>query len=144
MLDGLFGAANLAAITGWIALGVAAFLPAARPLLWRYAGTLLPVALGLAYLGLIAAFWFRSGGGFSSLADVRLLFDMPGLLLAGWIHYLAFDLLVGAWIARQAATAGVPAVLLLPCLGLTFLFGPAGYLLFLAIRAARAPQLAEA
>ena len=44
-------------------------------------------------------------GGFGSLAEVRQLFERPGLLAAGWLHYLAFDLFVGTWIARDAAQA---------------------------------------
>ena len=60
-----------------------------------------------------------------------------GLLLAGWLHYLAFDLFVGAWIVRTARSEGMPFLLVLPCLPLTFLFGPAGFLLFVVLRAVR-------
>jgi hypothetical protein len=56
------------------------------------------------------------------------------LLLAGWIHYLAFDLFVGSWEARDARQRGVPHLALVPCLALTFLFGPAGWLLYGAVR----------
>ena len=38
----------------------------------------------------LAATWKGSAGGFSSLPDVATLFSQPWLLLAGWIHYLAF------------------------------------------------------
>jgi hypothetical protein len=61
------------------------------------------------------------------------LFDHPGVALAGWVHYLAFDLLVGLWIARSARDRGIPHLLALPCLALTFLFGPAGFLAFLIL-----------
>ena len=57
--------------------------------------------------------------------------------LAGWVHYLAFDLLVGAWEARTARREALPHPVLLPCLALTFLFGPLGLLLFLSVRIAR-------
>ena len=67
-----------------------------------------------------------SEGGFSSLDDVALLFSNPWMLLAGWIHYLAFDLLVGTWEARDSRDRGIPHLLLVPCLILTFLFGPPG------------------
>jgi hypothetical protein len=49
------------------------------------------------------------------------------------VHYLAFDMLVGLWIARTAAARGIPHVFALPCLALTFLFGPAGFLAFLIL-----------
>ena len=61
-------------------------------------------------------------------------FETPGLLLAGWLHYLAFDLFVGAWEVRTARAEGIPHLLVVPALILTFLFGPAGLLLFLVLR----------
>jgi hypothetical protein len=76
---------------------------------------------------------------------VHLLFQTPGLLLAGWLHFLAFDLFVGAWEVRTARAEGIPHLLIVPALILTFLFGPAGFLLFLVIRAvARQARPAEA
>ena len=66
------------------------------------------------------------------------------MLLAGWIHYLAFDLLVGAHIVRQGRVLGLSPWLVLPCLPLTFLFGPAGFLLFLSLRLAARPSLTTA
>ena len=75
-------------------------------------------------------------GGFGSLEAVRRLFDVPGLLVAGWVHYLAFDLFVGAWIAERAGAIGLPHLIVLPLLALTFLFGPAGFLAFVIVRAA--------
>ena len=56
------------------------------------------------------------------------------LLTAGWLHYLAFDLFVGSWISEQAAALALPHWLLLPPLALTFLFGPAGLLVFFGLR----------
>ena len=53
------------------------------------------------------------------------------------MHYLAFDLLVGAWEVRTARREGIPHLLGAPRLAPTFLFGPAGFLLFLGLRAAR-------
>jgi hypothetical protein len=78
-----------------------------------------------------------------SLAEVSKLFDVPGLVLAGWLHYLAFDLFVGAWIAERAAADGLPRWALLPMLALTFLFGPAGLLAHEVVRAVRRPALAS-
>jgi len=55
-------------------------------------------------------------------------------LLAGWVHYLAFDLFVGSWEARDALSHRIPHLAVIPCLLLTFLFGPAGLLLYLLLR----------
>jgi hypothetical protein len=65
---------------------------------------------------------------------VQRLLAQPALLAAGWLHYLAFDLVVGSWIAERAAGLGLPHLLVLPLLALTFLFGPAGLLAFAALR----------
>lgn len=105
-------------------------------------GLIIPALLGVAYAGLVGAFFVGAEGGFSSLADVRLLFQSDALLLAGWLHYLAFDLFVGAFEVRTARAEGIPHLLVIPCLVLTFLFGPLGFVLFLIIRLARAPRAA--
>jgi hypothetical protein len=76
------------------------------------------------------------GGGFGSLAQVAVLFGSPYALLAGWIHYLAFDLFTGAWEARDAARLGLSQWLVLPCLVLTFLVGPLGLALYLLLKLA--------
>ncbi len=62
-----------------------------------------------------------------------LLFTDRWLVLAGWVHYLAFDLFIGSWQVRDARRNRVPFVLVVPCLVLTFLFGPIGLLLYLLL-----------
>ena len=64
------------------------------------------------------------------------MFQSHGVLVAGWIHYLAFDLFIGAWEVRDAQANRVPHLLVVPCLLLTFMLGPAGLLLYLVLRAA--------
>jgi ABA DEFICIENT 4-like len=87
------------------------------------------------YLAIVVTRFFGAEGGFGSLADVRRLFDEPYLLLAGWIHYLAFDLFIGGWELRDARRLALPHLLVVPCLVLTFLFGPVGLLTYWALRA---------
>jgi hypothetical protein len=130
----LFSLANSAALLGWILLIVAGRLRWAASLV---TGVVLPALFAILYAGLILAHWGPTGGGFSTLAAVATLFSNPWLLLAGWIHYLAFDLFIGSWQVRDAAANGIPHLLVVPCLILTFLFGPAGLLLYFAIRLAR-------
>jgi len=131
-----FSLAGLAAMAGWLGLLVSLFIKAARPAAWTAAQVLIPALLAAGYVLLIVGGRgaFAEGGGFGSIEEVRLLFANDSALAAGWLHYLAFDLFVGAWIARDGATRGVPALLVLPCLPLTFLFGPAGLLLYFALR----------
>jgi hypothetical protein len=95
-----------------------------------------PLLLAIAYVALLVTAK-GAQGGFGAIAQVRLLFANDAVLTAGWFHYLAFDLFVGAWIAREAATRRIWPILVLPCLILTFLVGPAGLLAFQALRAPR-------
>jgi hypothetical protein len=126
----LFSILNLLTMAAWLPL---VFLPRAR-----WATTVLPVVmpvlLAVIYVVLAAATLPRSEGGFSSLAGVRTLFDNPWALLAGWTHYLAFDLFIGGWEVRDAQQRRVPHLLVVPALVLTFLVGPAGLLFYLACR----------
>jgi hypothetical protein len=141
----LFSVLNLAAAAAWLPL---VFLPRSR-----WASTVVPVVvpalLAVGYVALVVASLPWGEGGFSSLAAVKALFDNPWGLLAGWTHYLAFDLFIGGWEVRDAQRRGVPHLLVVPALVLTFLFGPGGLLLYLAIRsfarggAARAAEGAE-
>src|ERR671914_689063 len=126
----LFSILNLTTMAAWLPL---AFLPRVR-----WATTVVPVVmpslLAVIYVVLAAATLSRTEGGFSSLAGVRTLFDNPWALLAGWTHYLAFDLFIGGWEVRDAQRRGIPHLLIVPVLVLTFLVGPGGLLLYLAIR----------
>ena len=134
----IFEAVNMLALAGWAAL--VARLAVRRSGRSGSPGWRCRCCSSVAYAGLVLAFWSRAPGGFGSLAEVMALFTMPEIALAGWIHYLAFDLFVGAWEVRTARREGIAFLLVLPCLALTFLFGPAGFLAFSALRGARATQ----
>ncbi|WP_270938725.1 ABA4-like family protein [Falsiroseomonas oryzae] len=127
----IFSAANMLAMAGWLALLLAPRTPLVT---WRIAGLAIPAALAALYVVLLAVHAPGAEGGFSSLADVAALFRTEGVLLAGWVHYLAFDLFLGAWMCRRGAAEGMNPWLVRLCLPPTFLAGPAGLLLFLALR----------
>jgi hypothetical protein len=103
----------------------------------RLAGTIVPAAFAVTYVVLVSWRLGRGPGDFNSLAGVAALFSDPWTLLAGWIHYLAFDMLTGVWETRDAARRGIPHWMVVPCLVLTFMLGPAGWLLYLIIRSVR-------
>ncbi|NUB43738.1 DUF4281 domain-containing protein [Fertoebacter nigrum] len=128
----LFGYSGPLVMLGWAALLATPLAPRVAD---AVASLLIPLLLSLAYTALVMAHWAGAEGGFDSLANVMLLFDNPAIALAGWLHYLAFDLFVGAWIARTARAEGIAHLFILPCLVLAFLFGPAGYLAFTGLRA---------
>src|SRR6185436_1336928 len=139
----LFSLANAIAALAWLLL---ALRPRQRWVTGVVTGRAVPALFAVLYIGLIVSTFGRVDGGFSTLAGVAALFTNQWLLLAGWIHYLAFDLLVGTWEVQDAQARRIPHALVVPCLFVTFMFGPAGWLLYLALRAAfgvrRAPTIA--
>jgi hypothetical protein len=139
--DQIFSIANLVALAGWVLLAV---LPGRTWVTTAVTAVAIPALLAVVYFGIIATQWSGSEGGFGSLAQVAQLFANPWLLLAGWVHYLAFDLFVGSWEVRDARMHGVPHWLVLPCLFFTFMFGPAGWLLYMGVRAVRRNALTVA
>jgi len=132
--EALFTVCNAAVLPAWLLLAVAPR--------WKWTARLVgsglwSLLLGLVYLGLLATRFAGSEGGFGSLAQVARLFQDPYLLLAGWVHYLAFDLFVGAWEVHDAQRHALPHLLVLPCLFLTFLFGPIGLIAYVVLRLVR-------
>lgn len=77
---------------------------------------------------------------FSTLGGVMALFTEPQAVLVGWLHYLAFDLMVGCFIAANAARHKINRFLIIPCLLFTFMLGPTGLLLYLLLRWALTKQ----
>lgn len=138
--DQLFSMASQTALVGWVIL---IFLPRRWPPLFWIPQFIIPGVLSLGYATLALVYFASGDGGFGSISDVRALFEKDEVLLAGWIHYLAFDLFVGAWIARQSDEAGIPRLIQAVFLGFTFMYGPAGLLLFLITRALMARRVSE-
>ena len=130
-LDKLFKLAGDLVLPVWLLL---LFAPRWR---WtqRLATFVVPLLIAVVYVWLLLQGRPPAGAGFNSLHAVSLLFSAPAALLAGWIHYLAFDLFTGAWEARDAAELGISKWIVAPCLVLTFLFGPVGLALYLLLRA---------
>lgn len=133
----LFQIASQAAMAGWVLLVAGLYLPSRRAALVLFVGgRVIPLGLCLAYAAAILAWWGDAPGGFGSLDAVSLLLTHKGVLLAGWIHYLAFDLLIGRWQVDQTLAASSYKSLrwlTLPCLFATLMFGPAGLLLYLML-----------
>ena len=81
----------------------------------------------IAYTILIFLFFTQAQGDFTTLSGVRALFAQPYLLVAGWVHYLAFDLLVGSWILKDAQERKIKHTWIIPSLVMTLMFGPLGW-----------------
>jgi hypothetical protein len=124
----LFQVANTTALLSWITLLV---VPRrAAPVL----RLVVPSLLALLYIWALTTAPANPNGGFGSLEQVKALFTQDRAVLAGWVHYLAFDLFVGCWIVLDADERRIGRWLLVPCLGLTFMVGPVGLLVYLALR----------
>jgi hypothetical protein len=132
-METIFSTGSSVALLGWLLL---VFVPYWRGIAQFVAAVAIPVVLSLAYTALIGVWWSRAEGGFSSIEDVETLFQSRPMLVAGWLHYLAFDLWFGAWISREARKEGIPHLLVVPLLPLTLMFGPIGFLAFTLMRAA--------
>lgn len=132
--DLLFTICNYSVLPAWVLL---VFAPR-----WRWTDRLvhsavLPLALAVVYAAVFIAKFGEGEGSFGSLEGVMSLFRSPWGVLIGWIHYLAFDLFIGAWEARDARRVGLPHLALIPCLFFTLMLGPVGLLLYLVMRAIR-------
>lgn len=142
MWDGIFGAGNLLAMLCWIAL----ILLPRRPLVLSAVLYLGCALLCLAYAGLLVAIMAGladphpvagagpGGVSFSTIAGVRAIFMSDGGVTVGWLHYLAFDLFTGLWIARDGDAKEIARLVQAPVLLLTFFAGPAGLLVWLVLR----------
>ena len=124
----VFSGFNMLAMTGWLLLMLA-------PKRWTWllciTGILIPGILAAGYGGLMLTHMSDvQGGGYGSLAKVKTLMSYDAVLLAGWAHYLCFDLVIGTLIAREADKIGLVRLVQIPILFATFMFGPVGLLLF--------------
>ena len=118
------------ALAGWLLLLLAPRWPwLLSAMRWLIAG-----GLSIVYAALMLVYFFRvEGGGYDSLAQVKALFQSDPVLLAGWVHYLAFDLFVGIWLAERLDAARVSRLVQAPILLTTLMFGPIGLLIGLPV-----------
>ncbi|MBP6620139.1 MAG: DUF4281 domain-containing protein [Leadbetterella sp.] len=136
----IFSLGNSFILIGWILL---IFLPN-----WKYTqasilnGLIVLYSVVYAYLILKDIGDFRADS-FSSLANVKALFQNDNAVAAGWFHYLAFDLFVGAYIVRKSISLGISRWLYTLALPFTFMFGPIGYLIFFIIKSLKTKSLSE-
>jgi Domain of unknown function (DUF4281) len=127
----IFSISNMIAAIGWIILIVAPFWYGSDKFLVGIIITLF--AIVYAWL-IIVHFNFADAQKFSKLEGVMELFKDPALVTAGWVHYLAFDLMTGIWIRKNSLRHGISPWIVIPCLLFTFMLGPIGLLLYLLIR----------
>lgn len=128
----VFSIANSMAMPMWLLMII---LPKWKVTRFLIDYRVVPIVLSLFYAYYILVH-IQTGGGldFGSLSSVMSLFTIENAVMAGWVHYLAFDLLVGMWMLNQNQKLGIHQLLMAPCLFATFMLGPLGFLLFMIIR----------
>lgn len=129
--DQLFQIVNTIVLPAWLLLIIAPF--------WKWTGRItvgiIVTLLSIAYVVLLVeGIGSLDLESFGSLAGVMELFTEPQAVVMGWIHYLAFDLMVGWFIVNNAAKHEINRFLLIPCLLLSFMLGPTGLLLYFLLR----------
>ena len=132
-LETVFSLCSGLALAGWLGLVFFPKSPVARDLL---PSVIIPVLLGITYAYLMFSFRGEAPpeGGFGTLAEVKALFSVDALLLAGWIHYLVFDLFIGAWIVRDSQSHELRHCVVILCLFFTLMTGPFGLFLYLLLK----------
>ena len=122
---------NLPVLAGWLAMVLA---PRSRLTRWVLESDVLPLVIGVLYVWKVAPYLPGLLREFDTLAHIGAALQRPGMLLAGWIHYLAFDFMVGRVMLADSQRRGLSHLLVAPCLVLTFLLGPSGYLAYAVVR----------
>lgn len=132
----IFSAANMLALIAWAMLILLPRWPALLSVLLYLGIGLLcmvyTVTLGAVLSGAIPA--GNGGADFTTIEGVRSIFASDVGVTIGWVHYLAFDLFVGLWIARDADAKFISRFIQAPILLMTFLAGPAGLFIWLIVR----------
>lgn len=134
-LSAYFKWATIFAMTGWLAL----ILFPNHVYTEGYIVSIVAVLLAILY-GYLLIFGkkYDQGvpikGSFKDLEGVVNLFKSPRGVLIGWIHYLAFDLVIGLLMLKNSQHYGINHWLMLPCLLFTLMFGPLGLLLYILMR----------
>ena len=136
--DSIFQACSTIAMAGWIVLLIASPF-------WmsfdKFVIGIIITLFAIVYAWLITqSFTTGDFEKFGSLNGVMELFTNRTAVTAGWVHYLAFDLLTGTWIKKNSIKYNISHWLLIPCLFLTFMLGPVGLLLYLLIRTIKAKR----
>ena len=129
-----FSLANALVLPQWILMTVT---PRWFVTQWLTRTLIIPMVLAVIYI----AYLFSGStpldfSSFNTLQGVMSLMGsgQKGPALAGWVHYLAFDLVAGSWLLRDGQERGIRHWLLIPCLFGCFMLGPTGLLLYGVVR----------
>ena len=133
----LFLICNNGVLPAWLLLAVApGWIWTQRLVHSAFIPILLGLVYGWAFLSSTGAPGASEGANFFTLPGVMQFFSVESAALAGWVHYLVFDLFVGAWEVRDSRRLGIHQLAVVPCLVFTLMLGPLGLLAYLGLRLA--------
>lgn len=133
----LFTMVNLLALMAWVGLIALPRWPALLSGVLYMGVGLLCLIYAVTMIGVVSGLIPNPEGGgadFTTIEGVQAIFATRAGTTIGWTHYLAFDLFVGLWIARDADAKNIARLIQAPILLATFMAGPLGLGLWLAIR----------
>jgi hypothetical protein len=132
----MYEATKFLALGSWILLMLSLFVVSARPIVWPLAQWIVPAILSVCYILMVwgGREFLHLPHSFTELDGIGELYRHPGPLTAGWLHFLALDLFVGAWMVRDGLEQRLPRLLILLCLPFAFIFAPSGLLLYIVLR----------
>jgi hypothetical protein len=134
----IFSLANMIAMPMWLLM---ILLPKWKVTRFLIDFKIIPILLALVYaVYIFLAIQIGGGMDFGSLASVMALFTEENAVLAGWVHYLAFDLLVGMWMLDKNKELKIHQLLMAPILFGTFMLGPVGFLAFMLVKTIKENQ----
>ncbi|WP_324291979.1 ABA4-like family protein [uncultured Erythrobacter sp.] len=132
-----FSMVNLLALIAWTGLILLPRWPALLSGILYLGIGLLCLIYVTGLIGLLSGLIPNPQGGganFTSIEGVRSIFGSDAGVTIGWTHYLAFDLFVGLWIARDGDAKNISRYTQAPVLLATFMAGPLGLLVWLGLR----------
>ncbi len=150
MWDFIFSTANMLAMICWAALILLPRKPLVLSLIMYLGVGLLCLVYSAGLISIVAGWVDPVGTGsggetsFSTIEGVRAIFSSDGGVTVGWVHYLAFDLFVGLWIAKDADAKGFNRFIQAPILLATLFAGPIGLFTWLILRERSARKTARA
>ncbi len=130
-IDLLFKLCNFAVLPQWFLM---IFLPSHKLTQWLIRVPIIPFALVFVYVAYVINCFGVEGGGMGSLDELKVLFGIKEAILAGWVHYLIFDLLVGTWVLTDSRKKGINHLLVAPCLFFCLMMGPVGWACYMGLR----------
>jgi len=127
-------ACNWCSIPAWFTL---VFLPK-----WRHTKTItFAIAIAYSILYVTLAFFLFSKAAFAvdpsafgNIEALTRLFTDASSALAGWAHFIVFDLWTARFFVIDSAELGIPHLAVVPCIFGCMFFGPLGLLSYVTVR----------